>query len=534
MRASVRQRRRDDRGATLIVVSVFVIVAVIMLAAVIDLGNQRQERKEVTLSTDAAALAAASLADTEDSDLVSVPPETLVDCDLVGVSSLAANPEGFTNVRQAVDDYLARNGGSDFVDCKVARTSFREGYVVVSADEIVDYAFAPAIGVDSGDVAGASVAAIEVNSGGGLRPVGICALTETMAGVAGYPEITLDDLYNSSSGGYELDGDGYVVSVGDTARTTVTARFAINQVKGGECAGASGGGSGNFGKLDFGGDNRTDCGTQGYFCHDFREGYFGTLTNPTKGDTGNNWSNAANEASALNLETNVGQFWAPVFIGLSGPGNNADFSLLYFVQMEMVNHCFTGGCRFSGTTWFDFRISRMVPFTTAGPPLTDDANNKQPRLCAVDNTAAAIAAGCPRATGATTSTTAPASSTTTTTSTSTTTTTTAPRCDFTASPGTQQVLTASSRGNVTTAADVVVTLSIPTPANCGTMSIVATIGSNNVALTGAGPAAATMTFTLSSGTPLPNGSGNNSTFTMRVRNNGVDTGANPTFTTTNN
>ena len=78
------------------------------------------------------------------------------------------------------------------------------------------------------------------------------------------------------------------------------------------------------------------------------------------------------------------------------------------------------------------------------------------------------------------------------------------------------------------------TLSIPTPANCGTMSIVATIGSNNVALTGAGPAAATMTFTLSSGTPLPNGSGNNSTFTMRVRNNGVDTGANPTFTTTNN
>ncbi|WP_436795472.1 pilus assembly protein TadG-related protein [Actinospongicola halichondriae] len=433
MRTGLTRRRRADRGATLIMVSVFLIVAVIMMAAVVDLGGQRQERKEVTLSTDAAALAAASLADTEDPDLLAVSAGTLVDCDQVGISPHAANPESFGTVRAAVDDYLSRNGGSSYVDCKVVRTSFREGYVVVSADEIVEYAFAPAIGINEGDVAGASVAAIEVNSGGGLRPVGICALTTTMAGVSGYPEITLNDLYNTTSAGYDLDADGYVVPVGDTTRTTVTARFAIDKVKGGECTGASGGGSGNFGKLDFGGSTSTSCTEIGHFCKDYADGYYGTLTNPTKGDTGNNWGNNANEDSTLNLEQNVGQFWAPVFLGLAGNGGNADFSLLYFVQMEMVNHCFGAhACKFDGATWFDFRVSRMLPFAEAGPPLTDDANQKRPRLCAVENDAAAIAAGCPQIVAGPTSTVAPSSSTTTTSSTtSTSSTTVAPLCQIT-------------------------------------------------------------------------------------------------------
>ncbi len=41
----------------------FAVVAVLMLAAVVDLGNLRQEKKQVTLATDASALAAAASID---------------------------------------------------------------------------------------------------------------------------------------------------------------------------------------------------------------------------------------------------------------------------------------------------------------------------------------------------------------------------------------------------------------------------------------------------------------------------------------
>ena len=423
-------RGEGERGATLIIFAVFLVVAVVMLAAVIDLGGQRQERKELTLSTDAAALAGASVANTEDSDLLTAGNGVLVDCVQVGISSTSPNPDSFANVQAAVDDYLLRNGESSRVDCKVARTSFKEGYVLVSADEIVDYAFAPAIGLDSGSVSGVSVAAIEVNNGGGLRPVGICGATETLAGVSGYPEFTLGGLTTGGgSGGYKLDGDGYVIpSTGTPTRTEITGRFAIEKVKGGACTGFTGGGSGNFGKLDFGGGTSTSCTEIGFFCKDYADGYYGTLTNPTKGDTGNNWSNTSTQNSTVNLETNVGQFWAPVYSTATGPGGNADFTLTFFAQMEMVNHCFTGGCKFDGTTWFDLRVSRLVPYTPAGPPLTDDSNLQRPAICSVTGDAASIAAGCPQLVGATTSTLPPASSTSTTTTTTSTTTTTIPAC----------------------------------------------------------------------------------------------------------
>lgn len=247
-----------------------------------------------------------------------------------------------------------------------------------------------------------------------------------MAGVSGYPVVSLAALATTSSDGYRLDANGRVVSSADPGTPTAfTARFPIEHVKGGSCGATTGpSGSGNFGKLDFGGDTSTSCTEIGHFCKDYADGYYGTVSNPTKGDTGNNWSNSQTEASTENLEDNVGQFWAPVFAVATGSGNNADFTITHFVQLEMVNHCFTGGCKFDGTTWFDFRVSKMIPFSPAGPPPTDDAAEKPPRLCAVENDAAKIAASCPQLVS-TATTLPPASSTTTTTATTTTTTTTA-------------------------------------------------------------------------------------------------------------
>ena len=251
--------------------------------------------------------------------------------------------------------------------------SYRRGYVLVSGHKIVDYTFAQAIGENSSSVQGVSVAAIVDFFGGGLRPVGICGATESMAGVAGYPEVSFNDLYSAGgSGGCKLDGDGFVILKTDSSKTptTFTARFPIDKVKGGDCKDPSDpppAGAGNFGKLDFGGNTSTSCTYIGYFCKDYADGYYGTINDPTKGDTGNNWGNAANEASSLNLEQNVGQFWAPVFTNVAKSGGNAQFTMTYYVQLEMVNHCFSGSCKFDGATWFDFRVSRMLPYVAFGP-----------------------------------------------------------------------------------------------------------------------------------------------------------------------
>lgn len=406
--------RRDERGSVLLIVVTFTLVAVVMTAAVVDLGGQREQRKELTLSTDSAALAAAGLAHTEDTSLTGETPGTLVDCDEVDIAPEAPQFERdkYAHVQEVVDYFLEENGESQPVECKVVRTGFKTGYVVVSADEIVDYKFAPAFGQSAGGVSGASVAAIEVDAGGGLRPVGICGAMEGMDGVDGYPEIALSDLWDSRDsgvpvdGGYSLDADGYVIDSAGV-RNPFTARYPIEKVKGGSCGGGDANGAGNFGKLDFGGGTNTSCTEVGQFCKDYADGYYGSVPNPTNGSTGQ-FSNT-NEDSTTNIEDNVGQFWAPVYTGVDATGENVNFDLAYFAQMEMVNHCFLGNCKFDGTTWFDFRVSRMLPFVPAGPPVTDDANLQPQRLCAMENDAAAIAAGCPQFV-ATTSTSAPASS----------------------------------------------------------------------------------------------------------------------------
>lgn len=401
------RRGAGERGAVLLIVAVFAIVAVIMLAAVVDLGDQRQERKEVTLSTDAAALAAAGLADAEDDYLRSFDRGVLVDCVQVGISETAKNQAGFSNVQEVVDDYLLRNGESNPVDCKVARTDYKEGYVVVSADEIVDYAFGGAIGVSQGGVSGASVAAIQVNGGGGIRPVGICGKMLSMEGVDGYPSMSLGDLADGISVDldgsptlYALDGDGYVTVNGSVQ--PYTARFPIDKVRGGECGDGSHAGSGNFGKLDFDpAATSTDCDVHGHFCKDYDDGYYDPIPADVKGDTGNNWSNTATKVSTAYLENEVGRFWAPVYEDLYKNTGVSYFGIDYFVQLRMVNHCFDGSCKFDGATWFDFEVHRMIDYDRFVDPdnftdyLTEDFNLQQAAICAVDDSVASIAEGCP-------------------------------------------------------------------------------------------------------------------------------------------
>lgn len=155
MRVS-RRSRRDDRGAVLIIVAVFSIVAVIFLAFVIDIGNQRQDRRQFTTATDASALDVA---------------QSWATAKLAS----ATYPGGDCSVQ--AQDYLGRNRSEtpDSYACDATRINGRLGSVTVSAKGTVDYQIGQAIGFDEGGTGASTTVKISSTIGGGLRPFAVCA-----------------------------------------------------------------------------------------------------------------------------------------------------------------------------------------------------------------------------------------------------------------------------------------------------------------------------------------------------------------------
>lgn len=374
----IARRCRGDRGAVLVIVSVFMIVAVIMTAAVVDLGGLRQEKKEVTLSTDAAALAGASLADMEDPELIA-SGSTPVDCTLVATDSLAPNNDDFATVQSAVDDYLDRNGGSSGLDCQVVRTGARRGYVLVSADEIVEFAFGPAIGTASGSVAGVSVAAIQEHAGGGgLRPLAVCADGSTLGGTATDVRRLIEEAEDAPDG---------VLNSGLGRDLT----FAIDKANEEEGCGVA---TGNFGQLDMnGGSNPNSCNNPDGFCWQMENGYDGPVTNPVRGDTGNNFVPSSDAIEGL--IANGIRFYVPVYNTAAGSGGTAEFNITHYLEASFIDYCLQkNDCGIDNADgdpmrWFRWQVFRIVNFATVGAP-----SATPPRICAVSNESGVIAANC--------------------------------------------------------------------------------------------------------------------------------------------
>src|SRR5690606_37756799 len=84
------------------------------------------------------------------------------------------------SLQTLVDEYLAVNGSTSGVECRVVITGTRRGYVIVGGDEDVQFAFGPAIGQSGSSDSGVSVAAIRTDPGGGIRPIGVCAVERTL------------------------------------------------------------------------------------------------------------------------------------------------------------------------------------------------------------------------------------------------------------------------------------------------------------------------------------------------------------------
>lgn len=171
----VRRVHRSDRGAVLVIVAVFALVAVVFLAFVIDIGNQRQDRRQLTTATDAAALDIAQ--QWSDSSLEPLSGWSLI--------SSTPDPQWDCTPTLAHDDYRyvdENREGANGHSCLATRKSGQLASVSVFAGGITDYRFGPAVGINEGAINSTTSVRIGAAPGGGLRPFAVCARdTDVMA-----------------------------------------------------------------------------------------------------------------------------------------------------------------------------------------------------------------------------------------------------------------------------------------------------------------------------------------------------------------
>lgn len=173
----------DERGAVLPIAAAFVIVAVIFLAFAIDIGDLRQDRRQLTTATDAAAF-----------DVAQTWSDSSLDGDALGWSRTGNT----WDCDSAAQTYLDKNrtDATGAYECTAELINEQLGSVHVYSAGTVDYEIAPAIGAESGQVRSTSSVKIQSTTGGGLRPWTVCArdadvLAWFNAGGPGPVEITL-------------------------------------------------------------------------------------------------------------------------------------------------------------------------------------------------------------------------------------------------------------------------------------------------------------------------------------------------------
>lgn len=396
------KRLTGDRGAVLIVAAVFTIVAVIMLAFVIDVGGLRAERKNVTLSTDAAALAAAGAAN--------------LDGVATGAYSCASVPTDTagTTVEDVARTFLSANGRSvpASFPCEVIVTADKTGYVAVGADGAVDYSFGRAVGQSRGTTSGASLAAIKADPGGGIRPIGVCqfeqSLNDDPSDGSAY-DITVDVIDAPKT----ADPDGNMTQL----VTPVDVLLEKNHLKKSENACGTDDGAGQRGQLDLdgnGGGNGGQCTNSpkdGSYSDDVAEGHHGPIDQEVEPDSGNDFNSV--KTCLTQLVQSGERFWVPVYDDYVKDKSDRYYTIKHFLEVSLKGYCLNGeyqetngthACEFViddsdpkkpvTSEWYRFDITRVFTPTSfpAAPPLTSDAELLPPTLCGEEDSAAARAA----------------------------------------------------------------------------------------------------------------------------------------------
>lgn len=316
--------QRGERGAVLIMVGVFSMVMVVMTAFVVDIGNQRQNRLQLTTATDAAALDVAQEWANADLDAVAagfdqfVPPQAdKWDCTDVAVTIAQANNDG-------VDPEIS---------CVAEEKVGDWGVVTVAAREAVQYQFGQAVGQDEGNTRATTSVKVTGAAQGGLRPFAICAnLPEIENFIDGDPT-------NDPAGDVEIDATKHLNPLCGTA-------------------------SGNWGLLDLDGKGAKSVGAlfaQGY-AKSVKKSAGAEVCVPTDPEScfssspGAKW-NAGPLKTALDYlegppgcEAGGPEFSVPTYEKVLDPnGSNAKFPLTGFLRVQLM--CFsTGGSNLNGLT----------------------------------------------------------------------------------------------------------------------------------------------------------------------------------------
>ena len=172
-------RRPDDRGATLVLVALGLVVLVGFVGFAVDLGRVYNERRQEQSAVDAGALAAARnaflLNSTDDVIFDVVVDQTLANMDFpVARTEWVTAWQGCTDPGRVAAGYttvLSTSSGD--IDC-ISFTSDGLQMRVLLPDTEVDTLFAQLLGADGWDVnALAEVQMLDFNSGNNLIPFGL-------------------------------------------------------------------------------------------------------------------------------------------------------------------------------------------------------------------------------------------------------------------------------------------------------------------------------------------------------------------------
>ena len=297
----------SDRGAAAAIVVLFLSAALGMSALVIDVGNAWQERRHLTISTDAAALAAAQ--------------------------DYVRDINGCTVSAGAV--VVSNNSEATMSSCtNTAPAGSTPGRVTVEARATVNYLFAGALGFSNTTVSSSTTASYQ-SAGfvdGGLRPFGLCSdvlstLTPTI--VPG-------------------NGEVYRIYYGKDAQPD-------------SCGGSDV--PGNWGLLDFDGGANSQSDTKDWVLNGYGgEVYIGDII---EGDTGA-FSNALK--TELDYLITVDHFALPVFDIATGNGANAEFRILKFAAVSLHDYKATGP---EEKRWLELEFLNEVVQGGGGGPTDD-------------------------------------------------------------------------------------------------------------------------------------------------------------------
>lgn len=288
MRKLGGRRGRRDEGAVLVVVAAFSLVAILFMAFVVDIGNQRQNRRQLTTQTDSIALAVAQ--DWADDRLD---------------SSYSCESNGDVDEVLAVSNNPVGNLSPDY-QCAFDSIGRRRGVVTVRDRETVDYQFGGATGVQTGQTGALTRVGIAPEPGGGLRPLALCALETQLALWITQTSAGLDPTQDTIT--FDKEGMG------------------------------CGGGSGNWGEVQIpGAGNGQSEWRDAVLNGADGEAGVGDLLPP---QTGIGMNSAESAFDELRLTEPI--FHLPVYennpgLPPGGTGNNARYQIVGFLEVELID-----------------------------------------------------------------------------------------------------------------------------------------------------------------------------------------------------